>query len=180
MDPEKLNSIYSRIICSSAITRQNLSRKPLIQPMREENKINNDEDDTHFFETLKSKIKSSPLNRSLRAKYESKKLYGTRKRKHKFIEESKNAINRFKEDMENKNQIELDTIKSHSKEKEICIDNSAFSNYNNDVLKTVNTNVDNNESYALKREFTLIFQTDKVSANKQDEAIFIKPNNIYI
>ncbi|XP_014598614.1 PREDICTED: uncharacterized protein LOC106784038 [Polistes canadensis] len=105
MDPEKLNSIYSRIICSSAITRQNFSHKSLIQLVREENKVNNDEDDTHFFETLKSKINISPL-KCLQAKYELKKLYRAKKRKYKFIEESKNAIKRFKEDMENKNQIE--------------------------------------------------------------------------
>lgn len=86
MDPENLNSICSSIyitnininnfenyslqylfrrnlfplgiICSPAITRQNLSNKPLIESLVE-NK--NDEDDTHFFETLKNKIKTSPL-----------------------------------------------------------------------------------------------------------------------
>ncbi|KAI4479910.1 hypothetical protein M0804_010649 [Polistes exclamans] len=177
MDPEKLNSIYSRIICSSAITRRNFSHKSLIQLVREENKVNNDEDDTHFFETLKSKINISPL-KCLQAKYELKKLYRAKKRKYKFIEESKNAIKRFKEDMENKNQIEVNTINFHSQKKEICIDNSAFSNYNNDVLTSVNTNVDNNKSNALKRDFTLIFQTDKVSADDQNESTFIKPNDI--
>ncbi|KAL2713173.1 uncharacterized protein V1478_017366 [Vespula squamosa] len=175
MDPEKLNSICSRIICSPAITRRNLSNKSLIQPMME-NK--SDEDDAHFFETLKNKIKASPL-KCLKSKYEFKKSYGTRKRKHKFNEESKDAIKRFKEGMENKNQIEANTINLHSETNEIRKDNSILSNYKNNVLKSINTNIDNNESYALKRDFTLIFQSDKTLNNEENnESIFIEPTNI--
>ncbi|KAF7399687.1 hypothetical protein HZH68_008279 [Vespula germanica] len=178
MDPEKLNSICSRIICSPAITRQNLSHKSLIQPMLE-NK--NDEDDTHFFETLKNKIKTSPL-KCLKSKYVFKKPYGTRKRKHKFNEESKDAIKRFKEDMENKNQVEVDAInlhpkteELHSETKEIYKDNSISSNCKNDVLKSIDTNVDNNESYTLKRDFTLIFQSGTAFDNDENhESIFVE------
>lgn len=61
--------------------------------------------------------------------------------------------------MENKNQIEIDTVKLCSETKEILKDNSVLSNYKNDILKSVNTNIDNNECYALKRYTFTNFQT---------------------
>lgn len=61
--------------------------------------------------------------------------------------------------MENKNQIEIDTVKLCSETKEILKDNSVLSNYKNDILKSVNTNIDNNECYALKRYTLTNFQT---------------------
>ncbi|KAK2583648.1 hypothetical protein KPH14_009583 [Odynerus spinipes] len=149
MDPEKLNSIYSKVICSPAITRNSLSRKIWTQPTIDNR---NDEDDIQFFDSLKKKIDNGSL-KCLQNKYKSTKSYGTRKRKYNFNEKITNIIERFEEAREHKDHIEVHTIKLHSQTKEICENNTGSCVHNNKILKSVNMNV-NNECCMLSRDYS--------------------------